>query len=211
MLVTGLSYLQQGRLTLQTGTALPAARSLLELAEQQNLAEQLLAEPSTAQLLDAIEFAYQHQYEHAAGTEFELKGIAFAGQGDPLLAMELLAEVLPVLKARRHGVPITLVTYGLVPPASAAALCEQLNQLGVEQLEVYLPVANPPAYQQLVQPKAGSFSDVCQFIHSAAEAGLQVSCFAYQPVKHTAELRQLARELGARAFIPVPVEQHRLL
>ncbi len=45
------------------------------------------------------------------------------------------------------------------------------------------------------------FSEVCQFIHSASEAGLQVSCFAFAPVKQQAELRALARELGAREFI----------
>lgn len=203
MIMNGLSYLQQGRLTLQSGSELPSNQSLLNLAGQNEVAERLIAAPTAEQVLDAIELAYQQNYEQAASTEFELQGIAFAGIGDPLLAMDLLTTVLPVLKNRRHGVPITLLTYGLVPASKAAAVCQQLMQLGVEQLEVFLPAANPPAYQQLVQPKTGSFSDVCQFIHSAAESGLQVTCFAYEPVKNASELRVLARELGARAFLSV--------
>lgn len=200
MVTKGLSYVQQGRLTLQSGTELPATHSLLTLAGQHKIAEQLIAAPNAKQVLDAIEYAYQKKYEHEASTEFELQGIAFAGVGDPLLAMDLLSNVLPELKSKRHGVPITLITFGLVPAAKATRLCQQLMQLGVEQLEVFLPAANPPAYQQLVQPHAGNFNDVCQFIHCAAETGLQVSCFAYKPIKNGSELRVLARELGARVF-----------
>lgn len=196
-----ISYVQQDRLTLQLGNALPAAHSLLLLAGKTDLAALLSAAPVAAELLEAIELAYQAGYEQQASTEFELQGIAFAGYGDPLLHLDLLAEVLPAFKAQRHGVPVTLVTYGLVAPSIAAALCQQLLELGVEKLEIFLPAANPPAYQQAVQPLALGFAEVCQFIHSAAEAGLQVSCFAFSPVKNTAELRALAREIGAREFL----------
>lgn len=118
-----------------------------------------------------------------------------------MLALELLSRVLPAFKAKRHGVPVTLVTYGLVPAAEAEQLCQQLVALEVERLEIYLPAANPPAYQQAVQPQQYGFAEVCQFIHTAAEAGLQVSCFAYAPVKQASEIRALAKELGAREFV----------
>jgi pyruvate-formate lyase-activating enzyme len=193
-----LSYFHHQRLTLQSGTALPAAQSLLQLAGQGELEAALSPKPDAAAVLAAIEQAYQDGYEQQASTEFELQGIAFAGSGDPLLALELLSQVLPAVKAQRHGVPVTLVTYGLVPAAEAEQLCQQLVALEVERLEIYLPAANPPAYQQAVQPLQYGFADVCQFIHTAAEAGLQVSCFAYAPVKQASEIRALAKELGAR-------------
>ncbi|WP_423187659.1 hydrolase TatD [Alishewanella sp. d11] len=184
-----LSYLQQQRLTLQLGNMLPAAKSLLVLAGQTELAHRLTPNPTTVELLTVIEQAYQDGYEQHASTEFELQGIAFAGYGDPLLHLDRLAEVLPAFKAQRHGVPVTLVTYGLVAAAQQAELCQQLVELGVEKLEIFLPATNPPAYQQIVASQQYGFSEVCQFIHAAAEAGLLVTCFAYAPVKHAAELR----------------------
>lgn len=196
-----LSYFQDQRLTLQSGTALPAAQSLLTLAGQSELEATLNPTPDATALLAAIEQAYQDGYEQQASTEFELQGIAFAGSGDPLLALKLLSQVLPAFKAQRHGVPVTLVTYGLVPAAEAEQLCQQLVALEVERLEIYLPAANPAAYQQAVQPRQYGFAEVCQFIHTAAEAGLQVSCFAYAPVKQASEIRALAKELGAREFV----------
>lgn len=199
-----LSYLDNQRLTLQSTSRLPAAQSLLLLAGNSQLLAQLSAEPTAQQLLDATEQAYQAGYEQGASTEFELQGLALAGIGDPLLHMDLLAQFLPAFKAKRHGVPITLVTYGLVAPNAAAALCQQLLELEVEKLEVYLPASNPPAYQQAVKPTQLGFSEVCQFIHTASDAGLQVSCFAYAPLTQQSELRALALDLGARQFVVKP-------
>ena len=153
-----VSYLAAGRLSLQSGDALPAQQSLLMLANKVELVTALAPKPAAEELLAAIEQAYQQGYEQQASTEFELKGIAFAGSGDPLLHLDVLAEVLPAFKTQRHGVPVTLVTYGLVAVDEAVALCQQLLALGVEQLEVYLPAANPPAYQQAVQPKQLGFA-----------------------------------------------------
>ncbi|GGW71867.1 hydrolase TatD [Alishewanella tabrizica] len=196
-----ISYVQQHRLTLQLGNTLPAAQSLLVLAGQPELANALAQNPTAAELLTAIEQAYQDGYEQQASTEFELQGIAFAGYGDPLLHLETLSEVLPAFKAQRHGVPVTLVTYGLVSAAEAETLCQQLLALEVERLEVFLPAATPPAYQHAVQPLQYGFAEVCQFIHTAADAGLYVSCFANAPVKEIAAIRALARELGARELL----------
>jgi hypothetical protein len=197
-------YLDQQRLTLHCGSQLPAVQSLLLRAGYSALASQLTPTPTVQQLLDAAEQAYQQGYEQHAATEFELQGLAIGGIGDPLLHVEVLNEFLPAFKAKRHGVPITLVTYGLVDAQQAPAICQQLLELEVERLEVYLPAANPPAYQQAVKPTQFGFSEVCQFIHTAAEAGLQLTCFAYGPVTQQSELRALALDLGARAFIVKP-------
>ncbi|PKM17137.1 MAG: hydrolase TatD [Gammaproteobacteria bacterium HGW-Gammaproteobacteria-15] len=194
-------YFDNQRLTLQSGNCLPAAQSLLQLAGNTPLLAQLAAEPGAQQLLDATEQAYQAGYEQQASTEFELQGLGFAGIGDPLLHMDLLAEFLPAFKAKRHGVPVTIVSYGLVAPNEAPALCQQLIELEIEKLEIYLPATNPPAYQQAVKPSQLGFSEVCQFIHTASEAGLQVSCFAYAPLAQQSELRALALDLGARQFV----------
>jgi len=195
------SYFDNKRLTLQSGSRLPAAQSLLQLAGHTELQGQLVAEPEAQQLLDGAELAYQAGYEQQASTEFELQGLAIGGVGDPLLHMGLLAEFLPAFKTKRHGVPVTLISYGLVAPDMAPALCQQLIALEVERLEIYLPATNPPAYQQLVKPIQYGFSELCQFIHSASEAGLQVICFAYAPVAQQSELRALALDLGARGFV----------
>lgn len=197
-------YVDQQRLTLHCGMRLPAAQSLLQLAGNSAVLAQLTPSPTAPQLLAAAEQAYQAGYEQAAATEFELQGLALAGMGDPLLHLDLLAEFLPAFKAKRHGVPITLVTYGLVAPNEAADLCQQLMALEVEKLEIYLPATNPPAYQQAVKPTQLGFSELCQFIHTAAEAGLQVTCFAYAPLTQQSELRALALDLGARGFVVKP-------
>ena len=197
-------YFDNQRLTLQCGSRLPAAQSLLQLAGNSALLAQLTPAPTAQQLLAAAEQAYQAGYEQQASTEFELQGLALAGIGDPLLHMDLLAEFLPAFKAKRHGVPVTLVSYGLVAPNDAQALCQQLVALEVETLEIYLPASNPPAYQQAVKPSQYGFSEVCQFIHTASEAGLQVTCFAYAPVAQQSELRALALDLGARGFVLKP-------
>jgi pyruvate-formate lyase-activating enzyme len=198
-------YFDHQRLTLQSGSRLPVAQSLLHLAGNAQLLAQLAAEPTAQQLLDATEQAYQAGYEQDASTEFELQGLAIAGIGDPLLHLDLLATFLPAFKTKRHGVPVTLVTYGLVAPNEAPALCQQLVELEVEKLEIYLPATNPLAYQQAVKPTQYGFSEVCQFIHTAAEAGLQITCFAYAPVTQQSELRALALDLGARAFVVKPL------
>lgn len=201
MLLHSCSYFDQHRLTLHCGMALPAAQSLLQLAGQQQRLLQLTEQPTAQQLLEATEQAYQAGYEQHASTEFELKGVALAGVGDPLLQLPLLAAFLPAFKQQRHGVPVTLLTYGLVSAAEAPALCQQLLALDIEYLEVYLPATNPPAYQQAVKPLQHGFSELCQFIHTASEAGLHVSAFAYAPLSQPGELRTLARELGARQFL----------
>ncbi|MBU2112655.1 MAG: hydrolase TatD [Gammaproteobacteria bacterium] len=200
-----ISYADNQRLTLHCGMSLPAAQSLLQLAGQHALLAQLTPAPTAQQLLDSAEQAYQAGYEQQASTEFELQGLALAGIGDPLLHMDLLATFLPAFKSKRHGVPLTLVTYGLLAPDEAPALCQQLLDLEVEKLEIYLPASNPPAYQQAVKPTQLGFSEVCQFIHTVSEAGLQVTCFAYAPVAQQSELRALALDLGARAFIIKPL------
>lgn len=122
-------YFDNQRLTLQCGSRLPAAQSLLQLAGNSALLAQLTPAPTVQQLLDVAEQAYQAGYEQQASTEFELQGLALAGIGDPLLHMDLLAEFLPAFKAKRHGVPVTLVSYGLVAPNDAQALCQQLVAL----------------------------------------------------------------------------------
>ncbi|MDP5187193.1 MAG: hydrolase TatD [Alishewanella sp.] len=197
-------YFDDQRLTLQCGSELPAAQSLLTFGDNPTLLMQLAAEPTAEQLLNAAEQAYVDGYEQQASNEFELQGMAIAGVGDPLLQLDLLQQVIPAFKQQRHGVPITLVSFGLVAPSEAMSLCQALLDLGVEQLEIFLPATNPPAYQQLVQPKQHGFSEVCQFIHTASEAGLYVSCFAYEPVKQQSALRALAKELGARDFVVKP-------
>ncbi len=192
-----ICYLDNQRLTIQLGKQLPARTSLLRGAPELNSD----AEPDATEIIQAITEAYDNGYEKSAATEFELAGIAFAGYGDPLLYTELLEQVLRVIKQQRHGVPITLVTYGLVSVADAAETCAHLVDIGVEALEVYMPAATPNDYQRAVEPLSAGFGDVCNFISVASEAGLIVSTFAYSDVKGASDIRALSLSLGAREFV----------
>ncbi len=193
-------YWHQDRLCLQTGSQLPTAQSLMTKQGLEQQMARLVAEPQANQLLTALQQAYQQGYEQQASNEFELKGVAFAGIGDPLLHLDLLAQVLPSFKAERHGVPISLVSYGLLPSDQIANRVQQLLALEVERLELYFPAAEPQTYLQRAQPLAQGFAELCQLILQASEQGLAVSCFADAPAAEQAQLRSLALDLGARSF-----------
>ena len=49
-------------------------------------------------------------------------GITFAGDGEPLLALETLVETVELLRVRRNGLPMRIVTSGLVGPEIAERL-----------------------------------------------------------------------------------------
>jgi hypothetical protein len=193
-------YFDNDQLCVQVGSQTLLKQSLLTFAGQNDQQAALEPAPSSAQILQALEDAYAQGYEQAASTEFELKGVALAGSGDPLLHLDVVAEVVTAFKQKRHGVPITLVTSGLVSAADAEEDCQRLLELGVERLQVFVPAANPPDYAKVTGVTPTAFNDLCHFIQGASEIGLDVRTFTFAPCPQRSELRALSQSLGARAF-----------
>ena len=191
-----LTYSHQNRLMLSLNSDNPATLSVAARCEHALVAI-APSHVSAADALQALQQAYQDGYEQHAANEFELQGVAIAGHGDPLLALPTVSELIQRFKAIRHGVPITLVSYGLVAADQAESVCQQLVDIGVEALEIFFPAANPPAYQAEVKPLIGDFSSVCHFITVAVGYELRVTALvpATAPAKN--DIRQLAQALGA--------------
>lgn len=197
-------YFDNDQLCVQVGSHTPLKHSLLMFAGQLDKPHELTLSPSPAQILEALEDAYAQGYEQSASTEFELKGIALAGSGDPLSHLDVVAEVLPIFKQKRHGVPVSVVTAGVVPAVEAKAMCQRLDTYGVERLKIFLPAANPPEYATVTGLSPAQFNDVCHFIQCAADTGLEVRTFSYAPCSQRSEIRALSQALGAREFLVKP-------
>jgi hypothetical protein len=191
-----LTYRHQNRLMLSLNSANPSGFSIAARCNH-SLAAIPPSNSSANDALQALQQAYQDGYESHAANEFELQGVAIAGHGDPLLALPTVSELLQRFKAIRHGVPVTLVSYGLVAPDQAESVCQQLTEMGVEALEIFFPAANPPAYQAEVKPVSGDFSAVCHFITVAVGYELRVTALVPAAAPAKSDIRQLAQALGA--------------
>ncbi|WP_127346264.1 hydrolase TatD [Pseudidiomarina mangrovi] len=191
-----LTYSHQNRLMLSINSENPSTLSIASRC-QHALADIPVRDVSAADALQALQQAYQDGYEQHAANEFELQGIAIAGHGDPLLALATVTELMQRFKAIRHGVPVTLLSYGLVAPEQAESICQQLTDSGVEALEIFFPAANPPTYQTEVKPLIGDFSAVCHFITTAVSHELRVTALVPESAPAKSEIRQLAQALGA--------------
>lgn len=205
-LTHGITYLNNGVLCVSLNSENPVAQSLVAARGAHyelpaNWLADYVPQADPATVLAAIENAYRSGYEANAAVETELKGVVFAGQGDPLLALPSLAAVVKPLKTSRHGVPITVVSYGLVASSDASQVISQLVDMGVERLQLYFPASDPVSYSRLLMPQDVGFTDLCQFIVLAAEAGLAVHCFIIADhYRQAAELRTLATSLGAMSL-----------
>ena len=120
-----------------------------------------------------------------------------------MLRLETLTETVQIVKERRHGVPIRVITNGLFPPSVAEALAEAK----VGSVCVSLGSHRPDQYAELMQPQVGldgkkmGFGDVCGFICSLVEAGVSVECAVVQaPGVDVQACRSLSEALGAVSF-----------
>jgi hypothetical protein len=163
-----------------------------------------MSEPDAPSVLDALELAYTNGYETDTNyaTEDDLNGITFAGAGDPLVRLDLLCEICSTFKAKRHGVPITVSTLGLVPSSEAASIAARLEDSGVERLSVFLAAENPPKHKKEIGPSDGvGFSDVCNFIVACSERGIKVTTSAIEKKgTNLSAIRSLSQSLGAVDF-----------
>ena len=170
------------------------------------------AEPSAAELAAVVDEVYAASTASSAGAMGESDaGVTFAGDGEPLLALETLISTVELLQVRRNGLPMRLVTSGLFGSEVAQRLlgsgalalgdADARRETRIASVSVALNADSPALFERLVGPPNGAagFGQVCGFISALAEGGAAVecTCVEHQDVD-VAATRRLALALGAR-------------
>ena len=161
--------------------------------------------PVTAELLaQAVEDAFNN--EQIVVSSMDAAQITFAGFGEPLLFPKLLCDAAVLIKENRHGVPLRIKTNGLIDPAVGLQVSTQLKESGFDKISIALISDNPKQYASIMQPTGNrTFSDVCCFVESCVEVGLEVQCTAVKmPEVNIKAVRALALSLGAIEFASAP-------
>jgi pyruvate-formate lyase-activating enzyme len=169
-------------------------------------------EPCADEVVEAVEKAYSKDIVPV--------DIVFdATVGEPSLRMQTLLKAAAEIKARRHGVPLTVETNGLTGASGAQLLCtaDPGDNFGVKNLHVDIALAahNPKVYGDvtnregliLVDSPSKAFADVCSFVSTAAEelGSDAVTCTVVQcPGVDMRAARALANSLGAGHFESLP-------
>eukprot|EP00658_Telonema_sp_P-2_P022363 TRINITY_DN18938_c0_g1_i1.p1 TRINITY_DN18938_c0_g1~~TRINITY_DN18938_c0_g1_i1.p1 ORF type:complete len:175 (+),score=36.11 TRINITY_DN18938_c0_g1_i1:283-807(+) len=153
-------------------------------------------EPSAELMAEIIDTIYKSITVSGMGEDDP--GITFGGAGDPLLRVDDLCEAVRIMRERRHGVPVRVMTNGLFDAEVAVKLAE----CGVNQVSVLLASSDPTQYQALMDPQDGKgLGDVCNFVVSLAELGVNVECTAVKaPGVQVDAVQRLAMSLGATEF-----------
>ena len=155
-------------------------------------------EPSAEELAAIVDDCYARA--DIVGMGENDPGVVFAGAGEPLLRLPVLAETVALVRERRHGVPFRVHTNGLHPADVAYTLARDARP---DVVTVALATADPNQYETLMRPEpgAGGHAAVCGFIAALADAGVEVEAVAVAaPGVAVADARKLAEALGAAAF-----------
>lgn len=196
ILVAGISYLVDHTLCISINQQSPFGKSVH--CKLGLLSGESVSEVSADQALSALAAAYQAGYEAQAAIEEELAGIAVAGFGDPLLALEKLAEIVSQFKTERHGVPVKIVTFGLVDYEQQESVAQALVAMEVEAADIYFPASTPKEYVEFTGASEQDFGKLCAFVEALSSAGIKVTGIAGKSESvNTREARSLAQALGA--------------
>ena len=154
-------------------------------------------EPTVDELTSIINDHYTND-ANIIGMGENDEGIKFCGYGEPLLRPKIITDTIANVKQTRHGVKFDVYTSGLFDPSVAL----ELKEGGVSGVTVALNADNPKLYNKLMKPTNNkSFSDVCTFILSCVEVGLDVTATAVEtPDIKVKNVRDLAISLGAIEF-----------
>ena len=155
------------------------------------------AEPTVDELTSIINDHYAND-ANIIGMGENDPGIKFCGNGEPLLRPKIITDTIANIKEVRHGCVFNVYTCGLFDPNVAL----DLKEGGVSGVTVALNAADPNTYNRIMKPTNNkSFSDVCTFILSCVEAGLDVTATAVDtPDVKVKDVRDLAISLGAIEF-----------
>lgn len=159
--------------------------------------------PSVGEVIDAVNAALSAEPADA---------VAFAGAGEPLLALHSLEKV-----AASVSLPMRLISNGLVEKDRAASTATRLVTAGLGSASIALASADAEQYDELMRPEPLRLSpvyslrlghaEVCNFVECCVAAGLEVECTAVarDGVDLDAAAR-LATALGAsfrsRSWVP---------
>lgn len=135
---------------------------------------------STSSPDDIVSFV-EHAYESETNSPVD---IVFDNIiGEPTLELDNIVTIGNLIKERRHGVPLTVHTNGLLGANAAETLfkMDPGDNTGLRNLHfsVFLPAANPPQYSNIMKnTDASSFGAVMSFLVKAIEllGGEYVSC-----------------------------------
>lgn len=127
--------------------------------------------------------------------------ICFAGEGEPLLRLQTLLELVHHIKDDAPDMSLRVTTNGLA--ADSVAL--QLFQSGVDAISVALMTHDAVQYEQLMQPTTkAAFEKVCHFCQASVQAGLKVEVTAVdRPEIDKPKLEALSKELLGAESPPV--------
>eukprot|EP00277_Geminigera_cryophila_P016973 CAMPEP_0179454158 /NCGR_PEP_ID=MMETSP0799-20121207/38002_1 /TAXON_ID=46947 /ORGANISM="Geminigera cryophila, Strain CCMP2564" /LENGTH=224 /DNA_ID=CAMNT_0021251717 /DNA_START=217 /DNA_END=891 /DNA_ORIENTATION=- len=205
---------------LPTTTApLPASRSAHSLAADSAF-EPLPAgalEPTAAELAMLVNEFYSTIASANSGGELGSMGerdlgVVFQGDGDPLECVGVVLETVGLVAQERNGIAFRLNTLGLCDDATLQLLlvsnvlargdADRRRETRIATVSVFLPAADATQYNLLLQPRAGrGFADVCNFVATLADAGVDVECTAVaRPDVDVTKVEALAMGLGARTF-----------
>ena len=141
-------------------------------------------------------------------------GVVFAGRGDPLLRINCLLKTISIVSEKRNAIPFRVNTSGLHDESVVKQLLEAPDIVAIgdgdsrrstrlQSISVSLNAPSPSVYVDVVKPDRGqaAFGQVCSFVSTLAEAGVQVECTAVKhPKVDIAATERLAYALGASNF-----------
>ena len=158
------------------------------------------AEPTSEVIFKLVDEAFEEG--KIAMSSMDAAPVTFEGYGEPLLRAELVCEAADMIKEARHGVPLHLVTNGLVNQSSSGDMIQKLKASGISKVIVSLLTDNPKQYNEIMCPRDGtSFGDVCSFVTGCVENDLEVECTTVAiPGINVRSVRGLAFALGAQDF-----------
>lgn len=157
-------------------------------------------EPTSDDIFTAVDNAFESG--RVAVSSMESEPVTFAGYGEPLLRVGTICDAVKQIKDNRHGALIRIKTNGLILNDDSTSVAQTLKDVGVDQVSISLLSDNPKQYQEIMKPQnKATFSDVCSFIITCAEVGLDVECTAVEsPDVQMPNVRSLAMALGATSF-----------
>ena len=208
----GLTYWLNGNLYISVTNRLISASPILlrgpsfvmptdsEFCKLSDLCGDETVEPTADEIFTAVDHAFDTG--KIAVSSMDSAPITFAGYGEPLLRLDVICEAVQHIKDARHGASIRIKTNGLIPNTEVSSVVMKLKKVGIDKMSISLMSENPKQYQAIMKPQNNTtFSDVCAFIMTCAEAGLDVECTAVErPDIQLGNLRALALALGATSF-----------
>ncbi len=107
------------------GFAMPARSGFGAVCETLQTLEARHERVSATDLVEQVDYAFLSKRIQVSSMESD--PITFAGLGDPLLEMGVVAEACAAVREKRHGQQFRLMTHGLVPAAELGSVVELLK------------------------------------------------------------------------------------